>query len=207
MGALAGIAGPLLFSLAFTAQGLMRRGEYDPVAEPVSALEAGPRGWLQQLNFVVFGALLLAFAVGLHRSTAPSRFGRAGTALLSVSAAGLFLAAAFPLREDATGTTYDPGGHFLAGVTFFLGSALALLALAGHLRADPRWRGLSSYLLVAGLVALACFVALGRFAIPDGAPLHDYAGLLQRATILLVTFPCFVVLGLRMLRIARPRRP
>jgi hypothetical protein len=29
--------------------------EYDPVAESVSALEAGPNGWVQQLNFVASG--------------------------------------------------------------------------------------------------------------------------------------------------------
>jgi hypothetical protein len=46
---------------------------------------------------------------------------------------GLLLAAAFPLREDAAGVTYDPGGHFIAGVTFFLSTSLAMLALSRRL--------------------------------------------------------------------------
>lgn len=201
LGALAGIAGPLLFSIAFLAQNLLRSDD-DAVAEPVSALEAGDLGWVQQVNFVVFGALMLVFAMALHR-TLSSDAGRLGASLLAVSACGLFMAAAFPLREDSDGEVYDPGYHFYSGVTFFLGSALALLVLSRAFARDPHWHSLSTYALVAGLFAIAGFVLLGRFAIPDDAPLHDVAGLLQRAVILLVTFPCLVAIGHRLRRISR----
>jgi hypothetical protein len=40
--AAAGIVGPILFTVAFIVQGLFRLDEYSAVAEPVSALEAGP---------------------------------------------------------------------------------------------------------------------------------------------------------------------
>jgi hypothetical protein len=40
----AGIIGPVLFTAGFLAQEALRRDEYDPLAEPVSALEAGPKG-------------------------------------------------------------------------------------------------------------------------------------------------------------------
>ena len=82
-GAWAGIIGPALFTAAFLAQEAFRRGEYDPLAEPVSALEAGPNGWIQQINFVVFGLLTIAFAVGLHRGTAadPGRHRRTSIAI------------------------------------------------------------------------------------------------------------------------------
>jgi multisubunit Na+/H+ antiporter MnhB subunit len=36
--------------------------------------------------------------------------------------------------------TYDPGGHFIAGVTFFLSMSLAMLALSRRLAKDPRFR-------------------------------------------------------------------
>lgn len=42
--AAAGIAGPLVFTVAFLVQGWLRSGEYSAVAEIVSALEAGPGG-------------------------------------------------------------------------------------------------------------------------------------------------------------------
>lgn len=123
----AGIVGPVLFTAAFLVQEALRRDEFDPVAEPVSALEAGPNGWVQQANFVVFGVLTIAFAVGLHRAVAPTRRGIAGPALLTLSGVALVLAAAIPLREDAAGETYDPGGHVIAGVMFFSTSAVGLV--------------------------------------------------------------------------------
>ena len=39
IGAVAGMIGPILFTVGFVAQGLFRRPEYDPIAETVSALE------------------------------------------------------------------------------------------------------------------------------------------------------------------------
>jgi hypothetical membrane protein len=99
----AGIVGPILFTVVFVAQQWARRDSYDWVAEPVSNLEAGPHGWVQQANFVVFG---------------------------------LFMAAAFPIEQDAQGLAYDPGFHFVAGVTFFLSSALALLVVSRSLPRD-----------------------------------------------------------------------
>jgi hypothetical membrane protein len=199
--ALAGIFGPVLFCLVFTVHGLLLGDEYDAVAEPVSALEAGTAGWLQQANFVWLGGCLTLFSVGVLRAMESARLARVSAGLLFLMPLGLLLAAALPLREDDAGVAYDPGGHFVAGVTFFLSSALALVVLSTRMRADRRWRSLSGYTLAAGCVAIGSFVLLGAFAIPDDAPLHDYAGLLQRATIMAVTFPCIVALALRLLRL------
>lgn len=105
----AGIIGPALFTAVFLTLEAVLGDRYDRVAEVVSALEASPYGWIQRLNFVVFGVLTLLFAAGLHRAVRPSRLGVAGPALLGVSGVGLLLAAVFPLREDANGATYDPG--------------------------------------------------------------------------------------------------
>lgn len=198
----AGLAGPVLFTAAFLVQEGFRRGEYSALAETVSGLEAGPGGWVQQLNFVVFGLHTLAFAVGLHRGLRPTRLGALGPALLFTSGIGLVLAAIFPLREDALGRTFDPGGHIIAGITFFLGAALGLIVVSRRLARDPRWRGLAGYALAAGIVAVTGFVAGGRLAMPEAAPLHEWAGLWQRG-LLLVVLPCWVALALRLLRLAR----
>ena len=194
----AGIVGPLLFTAGFLAQQAYRGDDFDPIALPVSALEAGTYGWVQQANFVVFGALLLVFTVGLHRGLDRTRYGLAGPALLAWAATGLFLAAAIPLREDAAGQIYDPGGHFVAGVTFFLGTALAQLVLSRRLAKDPHFRSLAVYAAICGALALVGFVVMARFAMPDGTPLHDVAGLIQRVVIMVVTFPCLIALALRL---------
>ena len=199
----AGIVGPLLFTATFLAQELARVEEYSPVAEPVSALEAGPNGWVQQVNFVVFGLLTLAFATGLHRGIRRSRRGVVGPALLAGSGVAAVLAGVFPLREDASGVTYDPGGHTAAGFLFFATSAAGLVVLSRRLAKDLRWRGLARYTLAAGAVMVAGFVVMGSAVIPEGAPLHDWAGLGQRILVLGVLFPCRVLLSVRLLRLAR----
>lgn len=202
----AGIVGPVLFTAAFLTQEAFRRGEYDPLAEPVSALAAGPNGWVQNVNFVVFGLLTFAFAVGLHRGMRPTRAGIAGPALLLLSGIGLLLAAAFPLAEDAAGMTYDPGGHIISGLTFFLSSAVSLVVLSRRLTRDARWRSIATYTLAAGVLALVGFLVGGLLFVPDAAPLHDWAGLHQRVVVLAVIFPCRIVLALRLLQVATGRR-
>jgi hypothetical membrane protein len=201
--ALAGIVGPALFTAVFLMLEVLLGGRYDRVSEVASALEATPYGWVQQLNFVVFGVLTIAFAVGLHRGIRPTRTGIAGPALILLSGVGLLLAAAFPLREDAAGVTYDPGGHKIAGIIFFLTSALGLIALSRRLARDPRWRSLSTYVLVAGVLGMASFAAGGILVMPVDAPLHAYFGIVQRATILLVLFPCRTIIAARLLRVTR----
>ena len=131
------------------------------MAEPVSALAAGPNGWIQNVNFLVFGVLTIAFVVGLHRGVRPSRAGGLGPAILLLSGLALFWAAAFPLREDAAGVTLPPGLHVVSGVMYFSTSAIGLVVVSRRLARDPRWRDLSTYALVAGIVALAGFVAMG----------------------------------------------
>lgn len=202
----AGVVGPVLFTLAFLAQEFVRMGEYDPIALPVSALEAGQNGWVQQVSFAVFGLLTMAHAVGMHRGVRPSVVSAAGSGLLLLSGVGLLLAAVFPLRADEAGMIYDPGGHRVAGLVFFLSSALAFITLARALGHDPRWRDLATYTLVAGAVALVGFVVTGALVMPEDAPLHAVAGLVQRVLILVVIFPCRIVLAARLLRVARLRR-
>ena len=200
--AMAGIAGPVLFTLGFLAQEQLRRGEYDPIREVVSALEAGTHGWIQQVNFVILGVLTMIFAVGLHRGLAPSRAGMVGPVALFISGAVNVLAAIFPLREDAAGATYDPGGHQVAGTLFFATSFIALIALSRRCAADPRWRNIAGWMLAAGLLAALSFPLMGALVIPDNAPLHDWAGLAQRLIVLVLLFPARMALAIRLLRLS-----
>ncbi|GAB2842477.1 hypothetical protein GCM10027200_48370 [Lentzea nigeriaca] len=113
------------------------------------------------------------------------------------------LAAVFPLREDATGTTYDPGGHQVAGTLFFAASSIALIALSRRCAADPRWRGLSRWTLAAGVPAALSFPLMAALVIPDDAPLHPWAGVAQRLIVLVLLFPARVALAVRLLRVSR----
>jgi hypothetical membrane protein len=201
-GALAGIAGPVLFTLGFLAQEQLRRGEYDPISEVISALEAGGHGWVQQVNFVVLGLLTMIFALGLHRGLAASRAGIIGPVALFVSGAANVLAAILPLRENAAGATYDPGGHQIAGTIFFASSAIALIAMSHRCAADPRWRTIARWILAAGVLMAISFPLMGALVIPDDAPFHDVAGLAQRLIVLTLLFPARIALAIRLLRVA-----
>lgn len=200
----AGLMGPVLFTLTWVAQELFRLEEYSPITEPVSALAAGPNGWIQTLNFAVFGLLTIAFAAGLYRATRSSRWGVTGSALFLVSGLGLLMAAAFPLREDATGVTYDPGGHVVAGMTFFTSSALALVVVSFGLAGRAEWRTLALPVRVAGVLMLVSNPVMGILVIPDGAPLHEWAGLAQRIIVLGLLFPARMALSHRLLRMPAP---
>jgi hypothetical membrane protein len=199
----AGIVGPVLFTLTFFGQELFRMDEYSPLAEQVSALEAGPHGWIQQVNFVVFGLLTMVFAVGLNRGLRPTRIGILGPALFFVTGVAAIGAGVFPLREDAAGVTYDPGGHTPAGLTFFLGSTLALLAISFRVARDPRWRSLRVSIVAAAVVMIIGNVIMVRLVIPDDASWHDWAGLGQRILVVGILFPARIALSSRLIRTVR----
>lgn len=63
------IAGPM-FVTVMAVQEVTREG-FDPGRHPISAFSLGERGWIQIGNFVVVGALSLAFAVGMRRVLHP----------------------------------------------------------------------------------------------------------------------------------------
>jgi energy-coupling factor transporter transmembrane protein EcfT len=88
---------------------------------------------------------------------------------------------------------------------FFMTSAAGLIAVSRRTARDPRWRSLGTYTLTAGIVAVAGFLAGGALFMPDDAPLHDWAGLYQRALVLAVLFPCRILLSLRLLQVATSR--
>jgi hypothetical protein len=197
VGGTAGMVGPALFAMVFILQNLVRTDD-DAIAEPVSALSIGEYGWVQRLNFVVLGVLLLVFAAALHRGVAWSRLGWVGPTLLSVAAAGLFVAATFSLARDETGAIYDPSFHQGGGTMFFGGTALGLISLSRRLASDPMWHNLSRYSLGAGIASIAGGVVINALAIPDDAPLHGEVGLIQRIIVLAFIFPALITLGHRL---------
>src|SRR6185437_8285343 len=60
----------IAIGIVFLVEGALRPG-YDPMRAPVSALAIGPRGWVQRVNFIVTGVLMLACAFGLSSALRP----------------------------------------------------------------------------------------------------------------------------------------
>jgi len=206
LAAWAGIIGPVLFFFTWMAQELFLTEGYSPISHSVSALAAWPHGWVQNVNFVVFGLLTIWFAVGLHRGLASSRFGIAGPALFAVTGLGLIWAAVFPLRLNAAGD-FVPGLHPVGGSLFFIGSALALLVISFRVARDPDWAHLTVPVRLAGILVIVSIpVTIMFFGTPD-APLWDWGGLAQRILVLALIFPARIALSYRLLRIGRTSRP
>ena len=120
--------------------------------------------------------------------------------LLMVSGVGIVLAGVFSWKMvDGRPTETPP--HVAAAVMSFAATAAGLIVFSRRLKADPRWRDLAAYTLSSGVVVLLLFVTLGWLAIEDDAPLHPWAGLLQRV-ICAVWFTCTIVLAVRLRRLA-----
>jgi hypothetical membrane protein len=192
-----GIIGPIWFVTLVIVQGILQPN-YSHIAMPISALEAWPEGWMQRLNFFVFGTLLAAFTIGVHRAIAPTQFGLIGIVLLLASSAGIVMAGIFPWIS-VNGVPTETPAHVVGAVLAFLCASLGLSILSRRMAADPDWRDLSSYVLTTGIVMLLLFIALGGFAIDDGAPLHAWAGLLQRVLVG-IWIACTIVIARRALR-------
>jgi hypothetical membrane protein len=193
--ALAGIIGPISFTTFVVLQGFLLP-DYSHVRLPISALAAWPTGWIQNINFCVTGALVIAFALALHHGVQPTGRGGAGVALLALGGLGVVWAGIFPWKM-VDGVPTETAPHVIGAVTAFAATGLGFLVFSRRMIADPRWQHLATYTRLTGIAVLLLFVAVGFFAIDDGAPLHAWAGLLQRV-LCAVWFTCLIVLAIRL---------
>ena len=151
------VAGPFYVAVSL-AQALTRDG-FDLARHPWSVLENGPLGWIQSANFVLTGAMVIAFALGVRRAL-DSRWGPRLLAVYGVTLAGAGIFTADPMAGFPAGS---PGGvvswhgtlHFTVGGIGFLAMIAACLVLARRL--PPGWALFSR---VTGIAFLAAFAGI-----------------------------------------------
>ena len=197
--ALAGIIGPIWFTTLVILQGFLLP-DYSHVKLPISALAAWPTGWIQTLNFYVFGILTIAFALALHRGVQATRGGEAGFALLVIGGIGLVWAGVFPWRMIDGVPTVTPL-HPIGAIMAFAGTGLGFIGFSRRMLADHKWRDLEAYTMSTGIAVLLLFITIRLLAVDDDAPLHPWAGLLQRILCAL-WFTCTIVLAVRLRRLS-----
>lgn len=83
-----GAIGAPLFVAVFLVEGA-RRSDYGPPRHPVSSLAVGEYGWVQIANFLITGALMLAFALGLRLALRRYGGGPGQPVLIGLFAVGL----------------------------------------------------------------------------------------------------------------------
>lgn len=160
------IAGPLYVTVSL-AQAFTRDG-FDLTRHQWSLLANGQEGWIQISNFIVTGAMVVAFAAGLRRVLRPGWGARWAPALFTAYGLGLVAAGGFradPALGFPPGTPAGPGAvswHGLlhlgaAGVGF--GCLIAAgFVLARRLSSDDR-RGWAAFSRLTAIVLLAGFGA------------------------------------------------
>jgi hypothetical protein len=167
LAAFAGILGPLLFAavvagLTFAQYDFMRSLGWHPLRAPTfdwpSGLSLGPQGGWMTLTFIVVGALMSLFALGLRTELDASKPGRIGTGLLALAGIALCgLAFATDPTLRTTPVTWHGRLHDLSFVLLGLTLLPGALALGLAFRRDPLWRDLSAYTLLTVTLALPAF--------------------------------------------------
>jgi hypothetical protein len=202
LAAWAGMIGPMLFVAIFTLEGWFRPG-YHPFAMFVSVLWLGPRGWIQIVNFVVFGVLFLVFARGVAAEFQDGKASRAGPMLFTIIAIGYLASGPFVMDPVATrpdqmslhGTLHGIFG----GVVFSL-MPVSCFVFLRRFREDPQWRSLEAWTLTAGTIIAAAVVLLSVATKLPAArtATSEWVGLIQRTAVLTYSIWLFTfALGLR----------
>ena len=165
------IAGPFYLAVSL-AQALTRDG-FDLTRHAWSLLANGDLGWIQVTNFALTGAMLVAFAVGLHRALNGGRGGRWAPRLLAIFGVGTALSALVFRADPAQG--FPPGApeqpqltwhgalHYPVAGVAFLSLVVACFVIAGRFGAEGR-RGWAVLSRVAGIGFLAGFAGLSASA-------------------------------------------
>jgi len=169
--ALCGIIAPILFTFLVIVASFLRT-DYNQIYNFVSDLGVGPYSIIQNVNFVIFGLLVIVFSLGLRSglSVSQGRALKAGIWFVTIFGLGVLFAGVFP--ED-----YLSGvPHNLVSATAFLTIIAAqLLIWKGLKNADNYiWGKYRTYSLISGLLSIVLLLVL-RVAIGG-----DYQGLVQR---------------------------
>ena len=144
LSASAGMIGAVLFVSVFTIYGWLYPG-YSPTRMFVSELSLGPYGRVQILNFLLTGALILVFGVGLASHFSTGAGSRAGPAL--IQGIGVSLMASGPFTTDPSamfGQTSAQGVvHGIFGAVVFTFAPISCFVFYRRFRRDPFWHPLA----------------------------------------------------------------
>ena len=187
-------------SLALTIiQGFFREG-FDAWHQPICALSLGPGGWLQMLNMVVFGAVVLTTVAPWRRVLAGARGGTIYPVLTALVGASFIGVGIIP-PDPAPG--YDPEGLALqaptalgvahiaiAGITT-LCTAIGFFVMGARLSRDPAWPRWTLYSWVAAFIAIGCITV---FSIWSMQP-RGFAGTFERVATLVPILWMFAFLS------------
>ena len=160
-------AGPLYIGLGLLQMAI--RPGFDINRHALSLLANGDLGWIQTLNFLVTGILLIAGAVGVKQALesgpgsqwAPRMLGLYGLGLIAASIFRADPALGFPPGTPLENNPISWHGmlHFVVGTLGFIGFIAACFIFARRFRSlqNPGW---AWYSLITGILFLASFIGI-----------------------------------------------
>ncbi|WP_246398961.1 DUF998 domain-containing protein [Mycobacterium vicinigordonae] len=175
----AGVAGGVLVTVTSCLLAALRPG-FDVRRHANSLLVLGDWGWVQALDFIAYGALLVAFGVGIGRVVWPQRSGMVAAIGVGIYGFGAGIVVGLNAPEPAFG--FPPGNstgyhgfeqvststkiHGIGGMIGFLAMTVACFAFARYFGKNgrPGWSGLSTLI---GVSVLAVCAYLGANASGD----------------------------------------
>jgi len=187
--------GPLLFVAIFTLESWFRPG-YNQLEMYISLLSLGSRGWIQIVNFIIFGALFLVFSYGVAAEFRVIKASPVGPILFIIIAICLFFSG--PFVTDPTAILLDQMSwhgiiHSILGAIVFSLSPVSCFIFLRHFRKDIKWRSLQSWTFVAGMIITVAVVILAiaqKSALVTPNVLNEWAGFIQRTA--LITYSCWL---------------
>lgn len=187
-GAVAGVAGPAAFTLAWIVSAFRQRG-LSFATPQISGLAADNARdpWLMISGFLLLGGGAIALGAALSAALGGRR--QAGGGPAAMQAAGVLTIATGLLRRDHVLLTSGPESwhnhaHDVVSAAAYVLLIAAPLLLARRMRSDRRWRGLTTPMAGAAIVSAALLIAF--YAGSAGTGPHDsWDATLQRIAVTL----------------------
>jgi hypothetical protein len=163
------VTGSILFSVTYFIFGLMAPN-YEIFRQSIADLQLLPQGWVQSVNFMVFGSLICVFAIGLYKEMV-SGFGILLIPLIHLlTGAGVIL---LGIYIDGAAHTYITAFVFISLlVTFFL--------FAVRFIADSRWKGWATYSVLSATFMIALMAMFVYASNING----QYTGIFERMIVI-----------------------
>ncbi|TMF78099.1 MAG: DUF998 domain-containing protein [Chloroflexi bacterium] len=183
-----GIVGPPLFITTFLIEGATRPG-YSWWRNYVSSLATSETGWVQIANFLVWGALAIAFSIGVLRA------GLTLAGVLFFLFGALLVIAGLFVTDGSLG--YPPGApgehtvhgavHGVAGLGVFSDNALVAFVVSRHFSRQPERGWWAAASVIVGAAVIVLFVAATVISVLDeqGVAPNGPTGFVQRTSIVI----------------------
>jgi hypothetical membrane protein len=149
-----GAAAGIIFIAAFSVLGVVSPG-YDFMRNTISALELTSVGLAQQANFIVFGSLMICFALGLRIELRNGKGAAVIPLFQSLSACAVIGDGIF---------VHEPM-HMSCDLVAFNATLATLFMFAWRFWKDPLWKGWTSYSIATAVLMMGF---LGAFGISNG---------------------------------------